>query len=958
MSARRGNMLAITVALMFVLMVLVLGLHTSQSRAARQVTRSAAELEFRQGYEFEVARLVAKDEPNPSWLKVTGDPDEVEPSSLPLDYSKELFGTDGLPNLDPKAVESDDFQAPPGFSTYKITPKTSDQALRVFGKKFQWVVTQKSGGYAVYAPNGRVTLGDVTGWSNPTFEDERKAADAYSGVPFLVAAKSDITIQEMDYGMAYTKDGDLELDGKSAIGFKGNFPLRAYESKLQDDLETIRSAMAASTSSGNKTGEIKGSFLQTAGSMLSMLFGGSDRPGLNLEQAMQVPFPSIPGGSATVPGIFYEFWVHVPAPPDFSDFSSGDGVSEDDQKEIKRINDEIDKQKDKIKDWKKERDKPGTTQAKKDELNEKIDKARDKIEDLEEEGEDLQEKLKEDADERNDEIEGKLGSDPDVPNTREEDKDIPNTGIKGWAYGPVFSGFADFLLKAVSGDFEGLAGAVVKNVRVVHFGRKDYEPDFRFDDGFYAKATLNVPPGRTFRFNGKVEIEGDLWLQKGSVMHVGGDLTLTDPFGSNNPFKPSGKLVMEEGATLVVDGNVDLAGSSKFGSLWVCSKPGKLSPISTAILCTGSVTIPNGSYTATNLEDAALWLADKESGLNFLAEAMGVLFNDIAPNMSKIAGPFHTRQPYFASYAATFQLTIVPTPIGPIPVPSAIPLPRKNILVPVFRAFTFLYTPTMNGALGENFYTHADWWGFGEGFVPVVPKVDPTRMARALASINISGFKTDFNFEDQLKKIDEQILKKAMALLIEVAVEKLVTQVATSFLPGGGLVGAAVDAAVGALKPNEDALGELQKLVIDSTIGPLVEDFKRWIDDIRDQVEDGIAEGYLREVNGPLIYANTISFGEDGAPRLAAGMLVAKNDITIGSRDFVGSLVSIQGNIEANNVYFTPQFTRASLYKPKPTSSNWLTRVVEYQYGKNHNSNDALGIQTTVKMIRTEGWSK
>ncbi len=954
LTQRRGNMLAITVAVIFVLMVLVLALHTSQSRAVRQVTRSEAELQFRQGFEFAVARSLAKDEPEPDWLKVSGEKEVVEESSLPLDYSKALFSTDGLPNLDPKDKES-----PPGFTTSKIFPDTNDEALKVFGKKFEWLVTQNSGGYAVYAPKGRVTLGKVASWANPSFEDDRKAVGAFSGIPFLLAADSDVTVEELTYGMAYTRRGDFDLSGNGAIGFKGSFPLRAYEEKLATDLENLRSAMAATTSSGDKTGDIKGDFLQTAGSMVSMLFGGSGKPGLNLEQAMQVPFPSIPGGSATIPGIFYEFWIHVPEPPDFADFDDPGSSSNDNQKEAERIANQIKKLEEDIEEWKKQRDKPGTSDSKKDELNGKIDDARAKIRDLKKEGEELEEKLKDDAKKRNDKVESLLGGGADVPVTRREDKNIPKTGMKGWAYGAVFEGFGDFLLKMITGDFEGLAGTIVKKVRVVHFGRKDYIPDFRFDNGFYAKATLNVPPGRTFRFSGNCEIEGDLWLQKGSVMHVGGNLTLTDPNGSRNPFLPSGKLVLEEGTTLVVDGNVTLAGNANYGSMWVCSEPGKLSPLSTAILASGSVTIPHGSYTATNLEDAAAWLSAKESSLNFLKDAMGAFFNDIAPNLSKIAGPFHTRQPYFASYAATFQLTMVPTPIGTIPVPSAIPLPRRNILVPIFRGFTYLYTPTMNAALGENLYTHADWWGFGEGVVPVIPKVDPTRMTRALSGVRLSGLKLDFDPASMLNNLDSEVLKTAMNLVLEIVAKKIVSQVATSFLPGGGIIGAVIDEALTHLGSSEDALSKLQELALKATgIDKLITELERWIGDIRDQVEAGIADGYLREVNGPLIYADTISIGESSNPRLAAGMLVAKNDINIGAARFVGSLVSLNGNITAGDMYFTPHFTRASLYKPKATTSNWVTRVVEYQYGKQHDSKDATGIETGVKMVRTEGWSQ
>lgn len=950
---RQGNMLAIVVSIMFVLVVLVMGLHINQSRAVRGVTQAEAELQFRQSFEYAVAALLATSEPVPGRLKVSADADELNESSQASDYSKTLFST-GLPNLDPL-----DQDHAPGFATYRIDPDTNDAALSVFANKYQWLVTQSDTGYAAYAPEGDITLESAEGWSNPTLDDERKSAEAYSGVPVLIAAKGNIEIDELTYGSAYSSEGDLTLDGPGAIGFKGRLPLRAYQTKLQSELDTLKSTMSTATNSGNKTSQIEGDYLQTAGSMISMMFGGNDSPSLNLEQAMKVPFPSIPGGSATVPGTFYEFWIHVPHPPDFADFDDpSQRDSKADADKAKKLKDEIDKLKDEIADLKRKKQNE-TDQSEKDKIQDKINKKQDELRDKEQEAKDLEDEIKADSKRRNDKVEGMLGGAPDEPVTRLDDKDIPKTGIKGWAYGAVFEGFGGFLLDLITGNFEGLAGRIVNEVRVVHFGKKDYEPDFRFDDGFYAKATLNVPPGRSLRYDGNLEIEGDLWLQKGSAMHVGGDLTLSDPnAGSRNPFKASGKLVMEEGATLVVDGDVTLEGSGLYGSLWVCSAAGKLHPISTAILADGTVTIPNGSYTATSLEDAAAWLATKESSFDFLPDVLQTIFQDVAPNMGKIAGPFHTRKPFFASYAATFQLTMVPTPVGTIPIPSCIPLPRKNVLVPVFRGFTYLYTPTMNAALGENFITHTDWWGFGEGTVPVLVKVDPIRMVDGLKSVNLGGLNLTYDWDATLEKLKTDVLDKALDFVIETVVKKTVKQIATSFLPGGGFIGPIIDEAMDLVTGESDALEELQEAVVDATLGPVINEFERWVDNLRDQVEDGLAEGYLREVNGPLIYANTISVGEGSNSRLFAGMLVAKTDITIESRHFVGSLVCLNGNITAQKVLFTPHFTKASLYKPKATDSNWITRAVDYNYGKNSDSNQATGISSGVNIVRTEGWSE
>jgi hypothetical protein len=946
--------LAIVVSILFILVVLVLALHTSQSKAVRNVTQAEAELQFRQGFEFAVADLLAESEPKPGWLKVTGQTETLEESNLSKDYSKTLFTA--LPSLDPK-----DQEFPPGFQTSKVVPETNDAALKVFQGKFQWLVTQQSGGYAVYAPKGKITLESAAGWSNPTLDDERESAGAYSGVPVLLACLSDLQVDDLAYGRAYSVEGDIVLNGEGAIGFRGRPPLRAYEEKLRQDLDSLKSEMTLSAASGDKTSQIEGNGLATAAAMVNLIFDGNGTPSISLQQAIGIPFPMIPGFSPTVPGFFFEFWFHMPYPPDFADFDAPAGSDpEEDAEEAERLKNEIDKVEAEIAELD-TKIRQANSEAEKDRLRAEKEDKEDDLRDLEREAEKLQDRLKEQAAENEQKVGNQVGSDPpEQPVTRREDKNIPNTGIKGWAYAKVFSGFAGLLVKTLEGDFKGLAEEVVASVRVVHFGRKDFEPEFRFDNGFFAKATLNVPPGRTFRFNGNCELEGDLWLQKGSVMHVGGDLTLSDPSGgSRNPFKPSGRLVMEEGTTLVVDGDLVLEGQSLFGSLWVCSEPGKVHPINTAILVGGSVTIPHGSFTATNLEDAAKWLVSKEGGLDGVQDVLSALFQDVAPNLSKIAGPFHTRKPFFASYAATFQLTNVPTPLGLIPVPTPIPLPKKNILVPIFRGFTYVYTPAMNVALGENLYTHADWWGFGEGTVPILVKIDPVRMGRAMTGVNLGGLNLDdINWSDQLETLMNQVLEGAMQYVVETVIKAVMEQLAKAAVPGGSLLDFVPTDLIKGIGDKSDFLTEIQEAVIDSTLGPIITELERWVEDLRDQVEDGLSEGYLREVNGPLIYADSISVGEDSNSRLMVGMLVAKSSITVESRTFVGSMLCLDGDITARDVLFAPYFTRASLYKPRATDSNWLLRGADWEYGKRRDSEDATGIDTGVKMVRTEGWSR
>lgn len=988
----QANVLAIVVAILFILVTVVMALHQSQARAVRNVTQAEAELQFRQGFEFEVAKLLATEGPLPAWVKVSGESELVAENRVPTQYAKHIWEPDKLPNLDP--AESKDHAA--GHHTYKIVPDTNDATLKVFGQRHKWLVTYDSAAYAAYAPEGKITLSEIVGWANPTFDDKRKSTEAYSGVQAVVACKSDLEIEKMRYGQAYSLDGPITLgsDSEGAYGFQGSFPARTFDTDLGTKLDTLKSSFQSAARSGNKTSSISGGVLSTVGTMFELLFtgGSAKEPGLSLEQAWQVPFPMIPGFSNTVPGIFYEFWLHMPYVPDTKSFSGDNGASEEQTKKIKELNDKIEKLNDEIDGTLISRGKPSlgkdkdgnpvvstSASRKSDGLKHKVRRATgDKKKQLQKK---LREKraertrhynkikdIRDDLKKRSKENEKKVkestrNGSPDEPSTRRDDKDIDGKrGIIGWAYGKIFENLLGVLWDIISGDFENIANRFSNTVRVVHFGRKDNEPEFGFENGgWQLTATFTVPPGRTFMFDGNMEITGDLWLQKGTAMYVGGDLELVNPNdGSLNPLKPSGKLVIEEGATLVVDGDLTCAGQTQYGSLWVSSPPGRLAPITSAILVKGKADFPNGSYSATNLEDAVRWLVDKgdASALKDVPDVVATITNKVAPNLSKVIGPFHIRKPFFASYASTFQLTMVPTPIGQIPVPTVIPLPRKNILVPIFRAFSYVYTPAMNFSLGENLYTHADWWGFGDGVVPVVVKIDPERMLRGLSGVNLGGLSLDsIDWEDYLQDVQNKVLEGAMKFVIETVAKAVIKEVINAAIPGGGLATIVLDQVFDAINLKDDTLKQLQKTVLDATLGPITSELERWVDGIRTQVEDGIADGYLRAITGPLIYADTITAG-DGNTRLFAGLLVARNNISIDTRTFVGSLTSLKGNITAQRVYYNQHFTYASLYKPKATKTNFVERGLQFEYGSDFKSTTALDFNTGIRRVSTEAWSQ
>lgn len=941
-------------AFMFILVTITIAMHTSQSRAVRTVTQAEAEIRFRQAAEFKTADLMFGGSPAPPDLKVSAEDSLVGDFQMPNVYGNLLWG--GLPNWEPKA----DQEFAPGHRTYKLEPDTNDAALKVFAGRFTWMVCHNDGGYAVYAPNGTIKIGKGMGWLNPSFTSTEPVMEAYSGVPFLVASKGSIEAESMPYGKAFSIDGPFDLGSNTsdlAISFQGPLPLRSYEKGLKDSLSGARGLLEATANTGNKTNDISGGVLAGVAGVIDMLVSGdASKLNVSLEQAMQFPFPMIPGFSATVPGVFFEFWFHMPNPPDFYQ------KEKDDDGSGKSAADKVVALDKKIKDLEKQIADLQTKKAnesdddKKEDIQDEIDDKQKELDDARDEMDSLKTQIEDDAADAKSNIESN-SSPQDVPATRQEDKDIPvtKTGLKGWAYGPLLGNMLNLLKSVITGDLEGIAESVMAKVRVVHFGGMDNEPEFNFDDGFFCDATFTVPRGRTFKYQGKMEVNGDLWLQKGSVMLVTGDLKVSNPEPGSNPLKPCGKVVLEQGASLIVGGDFECEGDPRFGSIWVCSPPTQLSPISSAIFVQGSATLPYGSFSAATMEE----MARAVGGIDGVADALEVLFQDIAPNLAKIAGPFHTRQPYFASYATTFQLTIVPTPVGPIPIPTPIPLPKKNVLIPLFRALTMVYTGTLNMSLGENLYTHADWWAFGDGVVPVMIKINPLGPLDSIKDINLGGLSFNLDWEDYLTELTTTILKGAVEFAIQEVGKKLITTVMASVAPGGSIISAVLDEVLDAVDLKGNAFDEFREKVVDAAVGPIVDELEKVKDKIEDEIRDNLKEAYLREVVGPLIYANSISVGDpNDPPLLMAGMLVAEESLDVSVESFVGSLTSFNGNITAGDVYFTPVFTRASLYIPQGTASTAIERAVQVQYGKNFNSGQAVDVGTGVWQVTTEGWNR
>lgn len=961
------------IAAVLVMVTLAAVMHHQQGVARRSIMRSLADLQLRQALRFaEAERLGWTLEKLPADCRLQASIKEDKPTgwiALAEPPAKKLW-TD----LDDISIKPDSKLPAPGVAPLEFTPQSADSSLLVYGKHRYTMQQSKGMGYALYAPNGKVTAGEVMGWANPRYDDARKSAlEAYSGVPAIVAAKDEIEIAKMAYGSAYSKTAKATITEGLGVAFQGYFPLRDYEANLQEQIAGGTSAF--STLQGvaretDKTNLIKGGIASFAESVALMITGSGGSLSLSLQQAVEFPFPPIPGFCQTVPGLLYEIWISLPEPPDFSEKNSaGEKDGEKFLDEAKKRAKAVDDAKAVLAQKKAEQAAyTGSDDDKKKELQKAVDDAQKEVEAAEKKLKDLEGEGEADRKKKTQDIKDKKIT-PNTPITRLDDAKITEkNGQIGWAYMVLLDKFIDFVGTIISGGsfLNALEDLFFRKVRLVGFGRKDNEPNFKWKDGtFTSTATWNVPPGRSFCYKGDMEIEGDLWLQRGSTCLVEGKLSVKSPGGVfSNPIAPSGRIFLEEGANLLVTGDLECEGTKLYGSIMLGSQAGTINPLSSAILCQGNVKIPYGMRSAMTLEATTKWLGTKEASIGKINDVLVPLLNLVAPNAAKVAGPFHMRPCYFASYATTFQIVIIP--IISVPVPLPIPIPHKNQLVPVFKALTRVYTIVTNMTLGENLYTYTDWWVFGQGVVPMLPKLDPTVATSLFQGWTMPTFPTlsENDLKNIVEKYGEQALRDLAAKALTEVITKLATQlIAAAAIPGGAILMDTV------ISPILDAIqAEIEEALnagsfMDTVKGDIQDALMNKLEPVISKLLNTASEALLRESAGAVIYAGgTLEVGSSSDPTaalIASGLLVAKGNISLHTRQTVGQVVSIEGDIDATNskVLYNPYFSRASLYVPKKSNSDWVLRAFELGYGKEYDSGQTTEIEPDITGVMTSvGW--
>ncbi len=853
-------------------------------------------------------------------------------------------------------------------------------------------VYQQTFPFAAYAPQGAVQLDSCWAWQNPTMEQSEKdprQSEAYpyaSGLPVLVRAGGKIQIDgDFPCGSATSSSGPVLLPEKStAMGFTGLQPDDNYCQNLTVQVQNAMTALSQGNMDKNQW--IKGKGLSVAG-FRDLINGGDWQAFLTVQQACGFPIPLYPTMAFDEP-LVEIVMIHHPFP---ADFSTGGNPADADKMQklvarLKEISDRMTELTDKlIPGMKKtltdldaeieeiklelaranDKDKP-SIQDRLNRANKERGVDQDKLKALAAELSKLKQEVK-DIQAQLKEIQSHTtnGQEGDIPQSAWADA----TAGKGstWAYlklgKQVLKGFWDIIKGQGSKAFDDL----VPPTRLVHFGAMNPEWDYE-DPGYTMKSTVNVPAGKTLKLGGgpggqsrQVHIKGDLWIQRGATCFVDGDLEISKPpswsdfkgvgnspnivdpsgddleptdidsnapDGSANPFYPWGRVILEEGATLVVSGNLVVSGGSRdTGSVVCCSKIGGNRAINTAILCRGNLTLTNGVYAGVSMEDLIGRLAIDDGSLKgFYQQFLDPFLNILASNVCKVAGPWDDRNSYFAEHATTFVFMNFLAEFGLAEIPWPIPLPVPNKDSELFESLSTLYSYELNFNLGENLYTQCPWWLLGRGIVPVTLKVPPAAVAGAFNDINYSAIAKDAVLE-ALKSFLEEIIPDIIKVVIQEFVVKVIEEIITEAIPwkwpGKTPIPEGQNVAREMAKKLTQELSKILTGEVKKQLKRVTENLVVAIkNDIMQKAGGNLNANYLtREVPGVMLYSGgDTRVGPDDdspVPLTASGFFYSEGSLSIKADRIVGCLVSHRGSIKTSGILlYYPFFSQVSLYNP------------------------------------------
>lgn len=968
---RRGFVLPLALVFMVILLLLELSLYTMQQRAMEadlDESSRLAQLLATEGINANLADALSRGTTQSGVLSLNQPFDYRLPqTSLTLSakwaaseslnfpiaggwstFDSLLEEKTPLPRLsfDPSAGQMDGSnQVSPGHTVLALDSSQDNQGSTISSTSHLFP-------YGMFAPSGSVKAAQVASFANPVYETPESSVvnQTYSGRPVDILAGQNIEVDTAySSGRAIALQGNVKLpqvDGQNgAVPMSGSSSYNVSQAQTYyTDIKTLAATLAQNCV--EKT-PFFDSALFDMDTLWRLLKGDATvlEDIVSVGQACNVPFFPIPGMQDDLPFMIV-FFVYHPFPPDFADGVPTGGNDQlaglakqlqADQQTVTNLQGQLDAA---------ESANP-QVQSTIDSLKGQLSKAQDTVT-----ADKAQIKKISDQNKNNsNDIASKI-SDATVPSTAFDDDDMVTSG---WSYFYILGELLDIVKDII----EGKNPFQTIETRTVHLG--DSDPGWSWSDGQITMvANLSVPRGRTLQLTKEnITVQGDVYLHPGSVLRIDGNLTIDPPVGwtdfqnvSDAPTDliafPSGRLIMEEGSSLIVSGTLSVNGGDyQAGSIMLGSDYGPNTGLTRLISADGGLTSKYGIGPGVEFGVLVDELGKTNSSLQgFMNDFFDPLTEDIAPQLAKLpyVGPWQWRKCWFANNATTFEFIPMLEEFG-LGGPWPIPLPYDNCMRDIFKYVSIIYSSELNFFIGENLYTMSPFWVFGRGVSPVTLKVRPDLVADAVGQISWSALSWD-----DTKAAAENFLKfiipdLAEGIVAEV-IEKIVSSMTAELIPfdpvtcgpgdsdegggdeGGGGKGEGGDGDGddednGEAGDMADKVEEFVKEQLEYTGTMLKNALESLAETIENDIYDKLGNGdpkyaVLRELPGVCVLSGaSIDIGSGGGSQLASGLFVAQGDIDIGCEYTIGSVVSVSGDIGVSNFLHYPYFDRVSLYNPK-----------------------------------------
>lgn len=953
---RSGFILPLALAFLFVLVLLEAGLFVLQQRASQAALEESSRL----------AQLLATENLLAEELDALSRNVPVSGTfDLENDFTFKLPSTELELNVHWSNKDSLNAPMPHGWSTFNSVLKTSKLPLFSFDETVSQ--KQRSGTlvapghtflalessekdhgssvhstshlfpYGIYAPQGSIQASSVSSFANQVYgsSSDEETSVVSSGRPVDLLARDSIEVKtRYTNGQAICLSGDVSLpenDGSTSSNGALALSFRPAPALVDDAYFQGLQNMGAAVSVGALD---KTTFFDTglfdSQTLLAILKGDFSRLAsvLSVGQACKVPFIPIPGMQDDI--LLDVFYLWHPYPPDFSGGSSADDKKT--SEELKETTQKLKEARDKVKEIQADLDaelkKPKSDDRKVKELGFQLLDAQNRVSELESKVKKLNHKL--------DKSKGNLASNLSGSTPPETAAEEADRRTRGWAYLFVIGELFEIVFDILSGSnpFEEV------ETRVVHLG--DIGPGWEWEnDRIGIVGTITVPRGRTLKLSKQnITVEGDIYLHPGAVMVIDGNLTVTPPdnwsdFGGApasdrkaTAVFPNGRIIMEEGSSLIVQGNLRVEGGTvEEGSVLLLCDYGPNTGLSRLISVGGSLTLYYG--TAPGVEFGVLverLSKDRPALHGFFSEFFDPLTERIAPQIAKLpmVGPWQTRTCWFADYATTLEFIPWLEEFFGLGGPWPIPLPYPNCMTEVFKYVSLLYSAELNFAIGENFVTHSPFWViFGRGVSPVSLKVHPDRVSSAVANIQWGKLFWE-DFKGVAGNFLTTVLPELAKSIVEDVFERILEIISKEFIPFEPVYcGDPPEDPEEEVKTVRDAVLQILKEKAKGLPGTAVKSLFGMLVLVKNQAFDSLdaanpQSAILRELPGVCVVSGgRMSIGTEDGALMATGLFVSRQDIVITSKYTIGCVVSAGGDVRVENLLHYPYFDRGSFYKPK-----------------------------------------